>query len=139
LIALMARNISDLFSQNTLMLVFLHLSLFFFSALLCHQQLADSKPQPRKLTEFYLIMSLGGALGGFFNAIIAPLYLIIPLEYALVLLAAALTRYSNLEKQSLRAWRNGVIESVKKNKLESICAWQFLTILPVLFAVPLAA
>jgi hypothetical protein len=66
----------------------LHLSLFFFTALMCHSQLAALKPSASKLTDFFLILSIGGALGGFFNAIIAPSFFIIPIEYGLVLILA---------------------------------------------------
>jgi hypothetical protein len=71
----------------------LHLSLFFFTALMCHSQLAALKPSASKLTEFFLILSIGGALGGFFNAIIAPSFFIIPIEYGLVLILALFVRH----------------------------------------------
>lgn len=69
-------------------LIPLHLILFFFAAMLCHTALAQARPHPSRLTEFYLIMSAGGALGGFFNAIIAPQVFVASLEYVLVLALA---------------------------------------------------
>ena len=45
---------------------------FFAVALACHGELARDRPHPRYLTEYFLWMSVGGALGGFLNAIIAP-------------------------------------------------------------------
>src|SRR5512140_2723837 len=50
----------------------LHLAVFATTALVLHGQLAASRPSPAHLTEFYLWMALGGALGGAFNAIVAP-------------------------------------------------------------------
>lgn len=44
----------------------------FVSCMLCHGELARLKPHPRHLTSFYLMIALGGALGGTFVAIIAP-------------------------------------------------------------------
>lgn len=44
----------------------------FVCCMVCHGELAKSKPQPRYLTQFYLMVSLGGALGGIFVAIVAP-------------------------------------------------------------------
>ena len=44
------------------------LALLFFLALSCHSELVALRPAPRHLTEFFLLMSLGGALGGAFNA-----------------------------------------------------------------------
>ena len=62
----------------------------FFSALFCNGELAHRKPAPRYLTQFYLTISLGGALGGLFVGLVAPrifpAYFELPL--ALVLLAA---------------------------------------------------
>ncbi|HUF86355.1 MAG TPA: fused MFS/spermidine synthase [Thermohalobaculum sp.] len=45
---------------------------FFFVALLFHVRLYDSRPPESALTWFYLAMATGGALGGLFNSIIAP-------------------------------------------------------------------
>ena len=42
----------------------LHLAAFFVTALLCHQELARARPPAKRLTEYYLLISLGGALGG---------------------------------------------------------------------------
>ena len=44
----------------------------FFCCLLCHGELARQKPASQHLTTFYLTMSLGGAMGGIFVALIAP-------------------------------------------------------------------
>ncbi len=41
--------------------------------MVCHGELARSKPVPRHLTLFYLCMAIGGALGGTLVAIVAPL------------------------------------------------------------------
>jgi spermidine synthase len=49
-----------------------YLGAFFFSALVCHQALAARKPAVAHLTEFYLLLSLGGVIGGAFNAFLAP-------------------------------------------------------------------
>ncbi len=50
---------------------------FFTGALLvfcmvCHGELARLKPAPEHLTGFYLMVALGGALGGLFVAVVAP-------------------------------------------------------------------
>ncbi len=44
----------------------------FICCLFCHGELARRRPSPRHLTLFYLMVSLGGALGGIFVALIAP-------------------------------------------------------------------
>lgn len=44
----------------------------FICCMFCHGELARRRPAPRHLTLFYLMVSLGGALGGIFVALIAP-------------------------------------------------------------------
>src|SRR5579864_8566040 len=44
----------------------------FVSCLVCHGELVRIKPDPRHLTNFYLMVSVGGALGGLFVAVAAP-------------------------------------------------------------------
>jgi len=69
-----------------------HLSAFFFTALMCHQALVASRPPPGRLTEFYFWMSLGGVLGGAFNAFLAPAIFNNVWEYPLALTLSALAR-----------------------------------------------
>ena len=68
----------------------LHLVVFFVVALACHCELARNRPSASRLTEFYLIMSVGGVLGGLFNALIAPLIFNDVYEYRIGLAVAAL-------------------------------------------------
>src|SRR5262249_31611502 len=56
----------------------------------CHGELARTRPGARHLTEFYLLMSLGGVLGGLFNALVAPVVFDRGLEYPIVLVLACL-------------------------------------------------
>ncbi|GHU00415.1 hypothetical protein FACS1894186_0900 [Alphaproteobacteria bacterium] len=70
----------------------LHLLLFFFIAMVCHGQLAAARPEPERLTSFYLMLSLGGALGGVFNSLVAPMVFNTIVEYPLVLALALLVR-----------------------------------------------
>ncbi len=44
----------------------------FFVSMVCHGELERLKPPPSKLTAFYLTISVGGAVGGIFTAIVAP-------------------------------------------------------------------
>lgn len=70
----------------------LHLAAFFITALLCHQEVARLRPPARHLTEFYLLISAGGALGGIFNALLAPIVFTGVVEYPLVLVLACMLR-----------------------------------------------
>jgi hypothetical protein len=44
----------------------------FAACMVCHGELAARKPAPRHLTSFYVMLSVGGALGGLFVGIVAP-------------------------------------------------------------------
>jgi len=44
----------------------------FICSMVCHGELARLKPHPSRLTYFYAMVALGGALGGVFVALIAP-------------------------------------------------------------------
>ena len=66
----------------------LHLALFTAVALMCHGRLAAERPPTQHLTEFYLLVSFGGMLGGLFNTLIAPLVFNRVAEYPLLLVAA---------------------------------------------------
>ena len=68
----------------------LHTLTFTTAALLCHARLANDRPAPSHLTEFYLWISFGGMLGGLFNGLAAPLLFTRVLEYPIVLVAACL-------------------------------------------------
>ncbi len=50
-----------------------YIALLFCCAMLCHGELVRIKPEPAHLTGFYLIMSAGGAAGGLFVGVLAPL------------------------------------------------------------------
>jgi hypothetical protein len=69
-----------------------HLSALFVAAMVCHGELARDRPPVERLTEFYLLMSVGGAVGGLLNALVAPLVFTSVLEYPIGLLAACLLR-----------------------------------------------
>tara|TARA_R110002072_G_scaffold150953_1_gene299765 strand:- start:108481 stop:110841 length:2361 start_codon:yes stop_codon:yes gene_type:complete len=62
--------------------------LLFAIGMVCHGRLALDRPQAVHLTEFFLYMSVGGALGGIFNGIIGPLFFDTNLEYSITLVLA---------------------------------------------------
>lgn len=70
----------------------LHLISFFVTSLICHGQLVKDRPGARRLTDFYFWISVGGVLGGVFNALIAPVIFKGVVEYPLAIAAAAFFR-----------------------------------------------
>ncbi|MDO8323043.1 MAG: fused MFS/spermidine synthase [Phenylobacterium sp.] len=87
-------------ASNLFLQLFIHLSAYFLTALMCHQALVARRPNPSRLTEFYLWMSFGGVVGGGFNAFLAPAIFNNVWEYPLVLALACL----------VRPWGEGPIE-----------------------------
>ncbi|MGZ3313211.1 MAG: spermidine synthase [Caulobacteraceae bacterium] len=69
-----------------------NLGAFFFTALVCHHALAHRRPAPARLTDYYLSLSLGGVIGGAFNAFLAPVIFNAVWEYPIVLGLACLAR-----------------------------------------------
>jgi hypothetical protein len=78
----------------------LHLGVFALTALLLHGRLAAARPSTAHLTEYYLWMSLGGALGGAFNALVAPVIFKSIAEYELIVVLACFLRPSSESRLS---------------------------------------
>jgi hypothetical protein len=79
----------------------------FICCMLCHGELAMRKPAPQYLTLFYLMVSVGGAVGGIFVAIIAPRvfnsYLELPIGLVACGVLAVIVLY-NLELRPIPLW-----------------------------------
>lgn len=73
-------------------LTLVHLVFLFVASLACHARLAADRPGAARLAEFYLLVSAGGAAGGLFNALLAPLLFNTVVEYPLAVLLAVLLR-----------------------------------------------
>jgi len=77
-------------SSGSMALVLCSVVLLFVVAVSLHSRLYDLRPHHSQLTRFYLAMSAGGALGGAFTAIAAPVLFDWVWEHPLLILAAAL-------------------------------------------------
>jgi hypothetical protein len=82
-----------------------HLTAFAVVALACHRELSDRRPGAADLTQYFLVIALGGALGGMLNAVVAPAAFSQVAEYPLMLALAAALRPAP-------AWRGGRQEPV---------------------------
>jgi hypothetical protein len=83
-VMLLGQLVTEGISQLWLM-VAIHLTTLFVAAMVCHGELARSRPPAQRLTEYYLWIAVGGALGSGFNALIAPALFSWVLEYPLAL------------------------------------------------------
>lgn len=68
----------------------LSVAMVFAGGLACHGTLARDRPSPVRLTEFFLFISLGAALGGAFAAFLAPTVFVWVAELPLAVTALAL-------------------------------------------------
>ena len=83
----------------------LALLLLFMAAVALHTAMYRLRPPPDRLTSFYLAMSVGGALGGVFAGLIAPLLFNWTWEYPILILAAgALLPQNFLVGVAARLW-----------------------------------
>lgn len=71
--------------DNVFYSLLLHLLAYFLMSLLCHSELARDRPSASYLTNFYLWLSLGGMLGGVFNALFAPIVFKLAWEYPIAI------------------------------------------------------
>jgi hypothetical protein len=84
-----------------------YLAGLFAACMFCHGELARAKPEPAHLTRFYLMISLGGALGAVLVAIVAPLTLPGYYELGIALVALAALFLSRLRGPVL--WGGGAV------------------------------
>lgn len=61
-------------------------SAMFLACMVCHGELGRLKPAPARLTEFYLCMSAGGAIGGMLVSLVAPRVFVTFMEWPLGLI-----------------------------------------------------
>ncbi|MBK9079454.1 MAG: fused MFS/spermidine synthase [Hyphomicrobium sp.] len=90
-------------------------SSFLVTTLVAHRALYEDRPAASYLTAFYLWMSLGGALGGIFAAIIAPQIFNATYEFPLLLTLGMLCRpgvFSDLDETEKRMLGIGALMSV---------------------------
>ena len=134
-----ARSLELVFAAVTL------LNLFAVSVNL-HSQLFERRPDAANLTLFYLMLSVGGVIGGIFCALVAPLVFNWTYEHPLLLAAAALLLASPSPFERIaKIWTGDstgrrltlvgiplvLALSVAGNLFASISSYVFLTILGV--------
>ena len=87
-----------------------HFTNFFLTALVCHLALVARRPDASRLTEFYFCLSIGGVVGGAFNAFVAPAVFDSNVEYPAVLALSCLARPWGLGRRAAR-WPAVVVAS----------------------------
>ena len=81
----------------------------FTCCMVCHGELARLKPHPRYLTQFYVMVSVGGALGGVLVGLVAPhlfnAYYELPLGMAACAVLVVVVLKQDPEAPWFRRWR----------------------------------
>ncbi len=101
----------------------IHFIAFFAIAMVCHGQLALCRPQARHLTGFYVWVSVGGACGGVFNALIAPALFTHADEYWLVLVLGCFLRPKT--EKAAREKRERVLDLLLPLTLAAVLILQY--------------
>src|SRR5262245_9127120 len=80
------------FTDYLPLVMLLHVTTFFVTAMVCHGELARRRPAAGHLTAFYMWMSAGGVVGGISAALIAPYVFSWVAEYPILIVLAILCR-----------------------------------------------
>ena len=89
---------------NLLVEIGLYFLAMFLVCMVCHGELARSKPSPRYLTKFYLMSSGGGALGGILVALVCPTVFSTNLELYIALVVAVVVSVWVFVREARRTW-----------------------------------
>jgi hypothetical protein len=96
-------------TEPLLLIVLLHLLGLFWIGMVCHGELARSRPPVAHLTTFYLCIAAGGAFGGVFNALLAPAIFDSLVEYpaglVLACLVPAFATSQSALKENAGSWK----------------------------------
>jgi len=95
---ILCRSTANIFSQ-----VIVYCALLAAVCMVCHGELVKLKPVERYLTSFYLMIAIGGALGGILAAVIAPKVFAGYWEFHLAIWASALMLFIVVMKDS-QSW-----------------------------------
>lgn len=90
--------------------ILIYFCALFTTGMVCHGELARLKPEPSRLTAFYLTLSAGGAAGGIFVGVVAPL--IFPLFFEMhlalavcVVLSVGVYFHEAKQRESIRKFK----------------------------------
>ncbi len=95
-------------TPDTLLQMALYCFALFSVCMVCHGELARSKPAARHLTSFYLLVGTGGAIGGLFVVLLAPVLFSGFWEFRVALLACGFLLYAAFCSQDRSGWLDNI-------------------------------
>ena len=76
-----------------------YLAAFFLVCMVCHGELALQQPAPEYLTSYYLMLAIGGAMGGVFVGVLAPYWFNDHYELSIGLVLTAILVWTSGQRQ----------------------------------------
>ncbi len=124
-LAAMCFGLTQWNSKTRLLIVIpVYAAALFIVCLFCHGELVKRKPSARYLTSFYVMLSVGGALGGVLVGVVAPRILKGYFELPAAMAAAAVLLLLVLQ---YRAWRWTLAVGWAAAVIVFFAAWQYVT------------
>ena len=80
LVAISSLEMVDIIDIQFFAQITLYCGLLFAVCMVCHGELVGLRPPSKRLARFYLVIAAGGAIGGIFVGLVAPMIFVIPLE-----------------------------------------------------------
>jgi hypothetical protein len=81
----------------------------FVTCMVCHGELANRKPSPRYLTSFYLMLSVGGVLGGLFVGIVAPYFFVSYFELPAGIALCSVLAWLVASEEPGKTWKESLV------------------------------
>ena len=95
------------FNDNLAFQGVVYVAVLFNICMLCHGELVKLKPRPQQLTLYYLLISVGGALGGLFVALICPYIFKLQYELSLGIVFGYVVAWIALANDGRHTWLAG--------------------------------
>ncbi len=106
------------FTSYKILMIFLHIGLFYFTCLVCHKELYNlrpDKPDKNDIIQFYLAILYGVVLGVIFMILVAPEIFIMPIEYTLALIGSLFFRFASDKAHSFKESFEKFMQYIKEN------------------------
>lgn len=100
------------FSDSMYAQALFYFGMLFLVCMLCHGELVKTKPSAKHLTMFYMLISLGGALGGITVGLISPLFFLYSFELPLGIVCGFILAWNVLAQRDIEARKLGPVKGV---------------------------